>query len=168
MSRWLAAQLAGAAVGAAECRAAGTGGWPDALSARRRRTWRVGWSASSSEDGVNLIGGCCGTNSAAHRRAGCDAAPARRRIAARRRSLRKPVWMPCGRQPVPGGAVAAGECVLRHRRALQRQRLEEVARGAGEARLGRLRLDGPRADRRRFQRARCLHRVRRPRRDWPR
>ena len=40
-------QLAGPAVGAAECRAAGTGRWPHALSARRRRSWRAGWNASS-------------------------------------------------------------------------------------------------------------------------
>ena len=69
-----------------------------------------------------------------------------------------------GRQPVSVGAAAAGERVLRHRRALQRQRLEEMARGTGEARLGWLRLDRPRADRRRVECARRLHRVRRPRR----
>ena len=102
---------------------------------------------------------------AAHRRAGCDAAPARRGRASARRRWRASRLDAVGRQPVPGGAAAAGERVLRHRRTLQRQRLEEVARGAGEARLGRLRLDGPRADRRRLQRARRLHRVRRPRRD---
>ena len=31
------------------------------------------------EDGLNLIGGCCGTSIAAHRGAGCDAAPPGRR-----------------------------------------------------------------------------------------
>ena len=40
-------QLAGPALGAAQCRPAGTGRRPDALSARRRRDWRAGWSASS-------------------------------------------------------------------------------------------------------------------------
>ena len=104
---------------------------------------------------------------AAHRRAGRDAAPARggQRASPPGGGGAQVGVDAVGRQSVPGGAAAAGERVLRHRRALQRQRLEEVARGAGEARLGRLRLDGPRADRRRLQRARCVHRVRRPRRD---
>ncbi len=69
------------------------------------------------------------------------------------------------RQPVPGGAAAAGKRHLRDRRALQRQRLEEVAGTAGDARLGRLRRHGPRADRRRLARAGHLHRLRRPRRN---
>ena len=45
--RWLGRQLAGAAVGAAECRPAGTGRRPDALSAGRGRAGDRGWSASS-------------------------------------------------------------------------------------------------------------------------
>ena len=69
---------------------------------------------------------------------------------ARRRCARTPVWVPARRQPVSGGAAAAGERYLRHRRALQRQRLEEMARTAGDVRLGRLRRHGPRADRRRL------------------
>ena len=40
-------QLAGAGVGAAERRTAGTGGRPDALSAGRGRTRDRGWNASS-------------------------------------------------------------------------------------------------------------------------
>ena len=46
-----------------------------------------------AEDGVNLIGGCCGTSIDAHRRAGCDAAQARR-ASGPRRSPRKSVWVP--------------------------------------------------------------------------
>ena len=60
--RWLAENWPGPALGAAECRPAGTGRRPDALSARPGGARPAGWSASSSEDGVNLIGGCCGTN----------------------------------------------------------------------------------------------------------
>ena len=72
---------------------------------------------------------------AAHRRAGRDAAPA---AAAFRPApvARKPVWVPVGRQPVPGGAAAPGERLLRHRRTLQRQRLEEVARGCRRSTTG--------------------------------
>ena len=70
-----------------------------------------------------------------------------------------------GRQPVRPDAAAAGEQLLLHRRALQRQRLQEVARAAGARRLGRLRRHGPRADRRGLQQPRHLHRLRRPRRD---
>ena len=58
-------------------------------------SWRSGSSASSLEDGVNMIGGCCGTD-AAHiaaldamlRRIG------RRRRRGRRPAQRKRVWVP--------------------------------------------------------------------------
>ena len=90
-------ELAGPAVDAAECRPAGTGRWPDALSARRRPIWPAGWSASSSEDGVNLIGGCCGTNTQhiaaldamLRRRAQAAGIPARRRWRASRCGCRR-------------------------------------------------------------------------------
>ena len=159
-------ELARPAVDAAECRPAGTGRWPDALSARPGRSDQLAGTlrrAGRRQPDRRLLR----HQHAAHRRAGRDAAPARRgRRACPPGGGGAQVGVDAvGRQPVPGGAAAAGERVLRHRRALQRQRLEEVARGAGEARLGRLRLDGPRADRRRLQRARCLHRVRRARRD---
>ena len=129
----------------------------------------VGWSASSRrrrQPDRRLLR----HHRATHRCAGRDAAPARRR---ERAFPAPPVAAQAGvgsvgRQSVSGGAAAAGECVLRHRRALQCQRLEEVARGAGEARLGRLRLDGARAVGRGFQRARCLHRICRARRERPR
>ena len=98
----------------------------------------------------------------AHRRARRHAAQARRLPPGPGRAQAD--LGPRRRQPVSGGAAAAGKRHLRHRRALQRQRLEEMARTAGKRRLGRLRRHGPRADRRRLARARHLHRLRRPRR----
>ena len=61
-----------------------------------RRIWPAGWSASSSEDGVNLIGGCCGTN--AQHIAALDAMLRRRAEGGGHPRpvpvARKPVWMP--------------------------------------------------------------------------
>ena len=71
---------------------------------------------------------------AAHRRPGCDAAPARR-VPAGARAAQAGLDS-VGRQPLSVGAAAAGECVLRHRRALQRQRLEEVARARRRSTTG--------------------------------
>ena len=158
-------QLARPAVGAAECRPAGTGRRPDALSAGRRPSWRPGWSASSREDGVNLIGGCCGTTCRAHRRAGRDAAQARRRSGPAP-VARKPVWMPVGRQPVPGGAAAPGERVSSPSASAATPtarrsgaRLQEKHDWDGCVAMGREQIgEGS-------QRARRLHRLRRPRRD---
>ena len=159
-------ELARPAVDAAECRPAGTGRWPDPLSARPGGSDQLAGAlrrAGRRQPDRRLLR----HQYAAHRRAGRDAAPARggQRASPPGCGGAQVGVDAVGRQSVPGGAAAAGERVLRHRRALQRQRLEEVARGAGEARLGRLCLDGPRTDRRRLQRPRCMHGVRRPRRD---
>ena len=113
---------------------------------------------------MNLIGGCCGTSVAAHRGAGCDAAAARRTF--RPTPVpRKPVW-------VPGVASLYQAVPLRQENAFFAIGERCNANGsrkwrgvAGKARLGRLRRDGPRAGRRGLQRAGCLHRLRRPRRD---
>ena len=115
-----------------------------------------------SEDGLNLVGGCCGTNTShiqaldamLRRRGGFRPVPV----------VRKPVWVPSVAQPVRPDAAAAGEQLLLHRRALQRQRVKEVARIAGGRGLGRLRRDGPGADRRGQQQPGRVHRLRRARR----
>ena len=104
---------------------------------------------------------------AAYPGAGRDAAPARAGdVAGPRRSRASRIWMPSVASPLSAGAAAPGERLFLHRRALQRQRLEEVARAA------RRRDDwdgcvaiGPRAGRRGLQQPRRLHRLRRPRRD---
>ena len=63
----------------------------------------------------------------------------------------------------PGGA-APGKRDSVDRRALQRQRQQEVPRPSGGGGLGRLRRDRPRTDSRGQPYAGCLHRLRRPRR----
>jgi 5-methyltetrahydrofolate--homocysteine methyltransferase len=86
-----------------------------------------------AEDGVNLIGGCCGTNSthiaaldAMLRKArGCGAPPGARTAPARLGAL--------GRLALHRDRAAPGECLFLDRRALQRQRFEEVARAPGRA-----------------------------------
>ena len=83
------------------------------------------------EDGVNMIGGCCGTE-AAHiaaldamlRRIGRD----RPRPAPRKRSS---VWAPFGRLALRPGQSAPGERLSVDRRALQRQRLAPIPPAAG-------------------------------------
>ena len=77
------------------------------LGAAELATWLERFVA---EDGVNLIGGCCGTNIAAHRGAGRDAAQARGGVPPG--AGRAQAGLDAGgRQPVPGGAAAAGERV---------------------------------------------------------
>ena len=101
----------------------------------------------------------------AHRGAGRHAAPDRRgRLPAAGPSARRAAAHAVAGLAVLGRAAAPGERVPGHRRALQRQRLEEIPRAAGGRRLGRLRRHGPRAGARGQQRARRLHRLRRPRR----
>ena len=86
------------------------------------------------EDGVNLIGGCCGT-SIPHipaldamltklRRSPPCAGGAQVRLGA------------LGRQPLRRDAAAAGKRLFLDRRALQRQWLEKMARTAGSAMIG--------------------------------
>ena len=116
------------------------------------------------EDGVAMIGGCCGTD-VAHiaaldamlRRLGGDrsrpaAAPRRPALDARRRLA---LWP---------GAAAPGKRLAVDRRALQRQRLAQIPPVAGGGRLGRLRRDGARAGQGRLAHARSVHRLCRPRR----
>ena len=93
---------------------------PTTRSARRR--WRAGSSASSLEDGLNLVGGCCGTS--IEHIAALDAMlrKARRPPPGARRA--QPPLGPRRRQPVWPDAPAAGEQLFLHRRALQRQRLQ--------------------------------------------
>ena len=84
------------------------------------------------EDGVNLIGGCCGTSDAAYRGAGRDAAPARPRTASADAGGAEPRGSP--RSPrSTARAAAPGERLFLHRRALQRQWLEGLARTPGGA-----------------------------------
>ena len=87
------------------------------------RAGAAGWSASSREDGVNLIGGCCGTD--AQHIAALDAMLRRRAAGspARARCARKPVWMPSVASLYQAVPLRQENAYLRHRRALQRQRL---------------------------------------------
>ena len=108
-----------------------------------------------TEDGVNLIGGCCGTDvphiaaldAMLRRLAGDGVRP--------RPKQRRSVWVPSRRLALWPGAAAPGERLSLDRRALQRQRLEAVSPAAGEGRLGRLRRDG-RASRSRKARTRSI------------
>ncbi len=96
------------------------------LGAAEMASWMERFVA---EDGLNLIGGCCGT-STPHIQA-LDAMLRRRGGVPPGAGGAPPGLGPVGRQPVRPDAAAAGEQLLLHRRALQRQRLEEVARAAG-------------------------------------
>ena len=98
-----------------------------------------------------------------HRRARRDAAQARRQFRPAP-VARKPVW-------VPGVASLYQAVPLRQENAIFAIGERCNANGSKkwrelqeDARLGRLRRHGPRADRRRLARARHLHRLRRPRR----
>ena len=84
-----------------------------------------------AEDGVNLIGGCCGTIDRAYPGAGCDVACARGGFRPAP-VARKAVWVPGVASLYQAVPLAAGERDLRHRRALQCQRVEEVAGIAGD------------------------------------
>ena len=88
------------------------------------------------EDGINLIGGCCGTG-IAHIEA-LDAMLRRRggRPVAAGAGAADGGAGRLGRVALRAGAAAAGERVLRGRRALQRQRLQALARAAGEPATG--------------------------------
>ena len=115
------------------------------------------------EDGVNLIGGCCGT-SIPHIQ-GLNAMLNAPRQPAPHAGIAQIRLGPLRRQPVRRHPLAPGEQLFLHRRALQRQRLQKMARIAGSRRLGWLRRRRPRAGRGILQRAGYLHRLRRPQRD---
>jgi 5-methyltetrahydrofolate--homocysteine methyltransferase len=86
-----------------------------------------------AEDGVNMIGGCCGTDgphiaaldAMLRRRGGPGPAPVRANRSGCRRSPR-----------LYGQVPLRQENAIFDRRALQRQRLEEMARAAGKAATG--------------------------------
>ena len=155
-------ELARPDFGAAKRRAAGTGRWSHPLPAQCRRPGVVAGTLHRRGRGQPdrwLLRHL----DRAHRGAGRDAAQAcRQRRAARSGGAPRGLG-PWRGQSVSGGTVAAGKRHLRDWRALQRQRIEEVARTAGSVRLGRLRRGGSRAGRRGFARVGYLHGVRRPR-----
>ena len=130
------------------------------LGADEMATWVERFVA---EDGMNLIGGCCGTD-VPHIRA-LDAMLRKRGGFRPAPVARKPVWVPSVASLYGQTPLRQENSYLLHRRALQRQRLEEVARVAGEARLGRLRRGRARAGGRRLEQPRRLHGLRRARRD---
>ena len=118
-----------------------------------------------AEDGINMVGGCCGTDIG--HIAALDA------MLRRSRRWRSPSSGTQGAQvglgslrrlALSSGAAAPGELVFLDRRTLQRQRLARVAQVPGRRQLGRLPRHGARAGARRLERARRLHRLRRPRR----
>ncbi len=100
------------------------------LGAEEMASWVERYIA---EDGLNLIGGCCGTSTPhiaaldamLRRRAGLPPPPGAGRAQAGLGALR--------RRPLRPGLAAPGEQLFLHRRALQRQRLEEMAPAAGSA-----------------------------------
>ena len=155
-------ELARPDLGAAQRRPAGIGGRANALPPERRRPRELAGALRGR--------GRCQSDRrmlryihSAHPGAGCDAAQTVE-IPPRPGGAQAGVGS-VGCQLVSGRAAAAGKRHLRHRRALQCQRFEEVARAAGKARLGRLRVHGPRAGRRRLARVGHLHRLCRPRRE---
>ena len=150
-------------LGPAQCRPAGAALRPPALSSGSRRACPLARALpprGRREHRRRLLRHGCG----AYRRHRFHAAPDRRgRLPA------APEAPPAGLGPVAGlpllgRAPAPGERLSCHRRALQRQRLEEVQGAAGGRRLGRLRRHGQGAGPRGQSRARCLHRLCRPRR----
>ena len=110
-----------------------------------------------TEFGVSVVGGCCGTTPE-HLAAVVDACrdlePKPRTPGAR------------GRRHVDllVRAVPSGHVVPDHRRAHQRQRIEEVPRGHARGRLGHLRADGQGPGQGGCARTRRLRRLRGPRR----
>ena len=147
--RWLAANWPGLLSGAAECRLAGAGGRAYALPARRGRDGELGGALrrrGRHEPDRRLLRHQCG----AYRRAGRDAEEARR-LPVRRRSRASR----CGfrrSQPVPAGPSAPGKRYFSIGERCNANGSKKWRELAGEARLGRLRRHGPRADRRRLER----------------
>ncbi len=81
------------------------------------------------EDGVNMIGGCCGTEVGAYRRPRRDAAPHRLRSSAAPAAAAPAGLGSRGRVPLRPGPAAPGERLPVDRRALQRQRLASASAG---------------------------------------
>ena len=102
-----------------------------------------------AEDGVNIIGGCCGTTEAhiqaldamLRRRAGTGERPAPK--------ARTSAWVPSVASLYGATALRQENACLSDRRALQRQWQQEIPPAPGGARLGRLRRDRPRTGERR-------------------
>ena len=120
------------------------------------------------EDGVNMIGGCCGTD-VAHiaaldamlRRIGRD----RWRWApTARAALASADLDAIARLALRPSSAAPGERVAVDRRTLQRQRLAQIPPIAGGGGLGRLCRDGARAGQGRLAHSRFMHGFCRPRR----
>ncbi|CCC98398.1 protein of unknown function [Azospirillum baldaniorum] len=162
--KWLTQNWPGTRLRAAERRPAGTGRRQDALPAARRRLRPLAGALRDRGRGEprrRLLW----HQRSAHRGGQPDAAQAGPgRVAPPEPEGPHGPLGACGRLALLAGHAAPGERFLRHRRALQRQRLQEVARASGEERLGRLRRDGARAGEGRFAHAGRLHRLRRPRR----
>ena len=129
-----------------------------ALPADARGARRLARRASSTEDGVNIVGGCCGTTPA-------HMAAVVQRLGARAPKPRKPAHRPQVTSIYSRRAARAGQLDPVRRRALQRQRLaRQFSSTCSSRRRRRHGRDGPRAGARGQPRARRLHRLRRPRR----
>ncbi len=120
---------------AAQRRAAGAGERRHPLPARRPPRWRVGWSASSLEDGLNLVGGCCGTSIGISRRwtrccAGSAATarrPCARTIIGCRRSPACTARRRCGRRTAISPSASAATPTARRSGASCRRRATGTA-----------------------------------------
>ena len=116
-----------------------------------------------NDDGLNLVGGCCGTSTP--HIAALDQM-LRKRGGYRPHARRAPPGLGAvGCEPLRPDAVAPGEQLLLDWRALQCQWLAEVARTAGGGGLGRLRRRGARAGGRGLEQPGRLHGVRWPQRN---
>ena len=90
-----------------------------------------------AEDGVNLVGGCCGTTPAPYRGAGRRAAQARRqRPAPGAERKRSALWGTVGCLALWPDRAPPGERLFLDRRTLQRQWQQEMAPVAGEPMIG--------------------------------
>ena len=123
----------------------------------RPSSWPSTTSRLVTDLGISVIGGCCGTTPA-HLKAVVDAC-ADLEVAPRTVEHEPGATSIYSLVPVPAGHV-----VPDHRRAHQRQRLQEVPRGHARRRLGHLRADGQGPGQGGRPRPRRLRRLRRPRR----
>ncbi len=144
--RYLVAELAGADLGAAQCRPARTGRRQDPLSPRPGRARRLAGALhhrGRRQRDRRLLR----HRDRAYPGAGSDAPKAGRG----RCIARSPATRESPQAPPPGFAslfsavrLSAGERLSLDRRALQCQRFQGVSRTAGSGRLGCLRRDGAR------------------------
>ena len=142
----------------AQRRAAAGGQRRALLPAHARRACQLAASDSSSEDGVSIVGGCCGTTPE-HIAAVASSGRAPRSRQASPVSASRSISSLYSATTHP-----AGQHVSHRRRAHQRQRLARSSRTSRAGRRGRHGRDGQGAGQERQPHDRRLHGLRRPRR----